>query len=72
MGETNLILLRFVKLIMEDFAIKVSLAEAVGSSIWPDTANNTGAQLIKDGHTVLSATGKRFLRIYKRITEVDP
>ena len=68
----NPVVLWFVKLVMNDFAIKTAIAGAVGSSIWSETADNAAAQLAKYGSAILSAPGKRFVRLYNRIKGIDP
>lgn len=60
------------KLIMSDFAIKISIAGAVGASIWSETADNAAGQLAKYGSIILSTPGKKFARLYSRIRGVDP
>ena len=71
-GGANPVVLWFVKVVMNDFAIKTAIAGAVGSSIWSETADNAAAQLAKYGSAILSAPGKRFVRLYNRIKGIDP
>ena len=71
-GGSNPVVLWFAKLISEDFAIKTAVAGAVGASIWSETADNAAAQLAKYGSAILSAPGKRFVRLYNRIKGIEP
>ena len=71
-GGANPVVLWFVKVVMNDFAIKTAIAGAVGSSIWSETADNAAAQLAKYGSAILSAPGKRFVRLYNKIKGIDP
>lgn len=71
-GGASPIVLWLVKVAMNDFAIKVAIAGAVGSTIWAETADNAAAQLAKYGSAMLSAPGKRFVRLYNRIKGIDP
>ena len=71
-GGANPILWWVAKVVINDFAIKVAIAGAVGASIWADTADNAAAQLAKYGSAMLSAPGKKFVRLYRRIKGVDP
>ena len=71
-GGANPVVLWFVKVIVQDFAIKTAIAGAVGASIWSETADNAAAQLAKYGSAILSAPGKRFVRLYDRIKGINP
>jgi hypothetical protein len=71
-GGANPVVLWFVKVVMEDFAIKTAIAGSVGATIWIETADNAAAQLAKYGSAILSAPGKRFVRLYHRIKGIDP
>ena len=71
-GGANPVILWITKVVMSDFAIKTAIAGAVGASIWSETADNAAAQLAKYGSAMLSAPGKKFVRLYRRIKGVDP
>jgi hypothetical protein len=71
-GGANPVVLWFVKLVMNDFAIKTAIAGAVGASIWSESADNAARQLAKYGSVIISAPGKRFVHLYKRIQAIDP
>ena len=71
-GGANPIMLWFVKVVINDFAIKTAVAGVVGASIWSETADNASRQLAKYGAAILSAPGKKFVRLYSRIKGVDP
>lgn len=71
-GGANPLILWVVKVVMSDFAIKAAIAGAVGASIWSETGDNAAAQLAKYGSAMLSAPGKKFVRLYGRIKGVDP
>ena len=71
-GGANPVILWVVKVVISDFAIKAAIAGAVGASIWSETADNAAGQLAKYGSAMLSAPGKKFVRLYRRIKGVDP
>lgn len=71
-GGANPLILWVVKVLINDFAIKAAIAGAVGASIWSETADNAAGQLAKYGSAMLSAPGKKFVRLYRRIKRVDP
>ena len=71
-GGANPVIFWVTKVIMNDFAIKTAIAGVVGASIWSETADNAAAQLAKYGSAMLSAPGKKFVRLYRRIKGVDP
>ena len=71
-GGANPVILWVTKVLMSDFAIKTAIAGAVGASIWSETADNAAVQLAKYGSAILSAPGKKFIRLYRRIKSVDP
>ena len=71
-GGANPVILWVVKVVISDFGIKAAIAGAVGASIWSETADNAAAQLAKYGSAMLSAPGKKFVRLYRRIKGVDP
>lgn len=71
-GGSNPVILWFAKLVISDFAIKAAIAGAVVASIWSETSDNAAAQLAKYGSAMLSAPGKKFIRLYRRIKKVDP
>lgn len=70
-GGANPVILWITKVVIKDFAIKTAIAGAVGASIWSETADNAAAQLAKYGSAMLSAPGKKFVRLYQRIKGVD-
>ena len=71
-GGAAPVLFWLTNLIMKDFAIKVALGGAVGASIWSETADNAAAQLAKYGSAMLSAPGKKFVRLYRSLRGIDP
>lgn len=71
-GFTDPIVLWLIKTVMTDFAIKVAIGCVVGTSIWSETADNAAAQLAKYGSAILTAPGKKFIRLFKRIKGIDP
>ena len=71
-GGANPVIFWVTKVVMTDLAIKTAIAGAVGASIWSETADNAAAQLAKYGSAMLSAPGKKFVRLYHRIKGVDP
>ena len=71
-GGSHLIMAWFVKLFVDDFAIKVAIVGGFGASIWSQTADNAAAQLAKYGSAILAAPGRKFSKLYQRIKGVDP
>ena len=71
-GGANPVVIWAANVFMKDFAIKTAIAGAVGASIWSETADNASRQLAKYGAAILSAPGKKFVRLYSRIKGVDP
>ena len=71
-GENNPVVYWSTKVIIEDIAIKAGIAGVVGASIWSETADNAAGQLAKYGSAMLTAPGKKFVRLYKKIRKVDP
>ena len=71
-GGSHFIMAWFVKLVVDDFAIKVAIVGGFGASIWSQTADNAAAQLAKYGSAILAAPGKKFCKLYQRIKGVDP
>jgi hypothetical protein len=71
-GGTSPFVLWLVRLVFEDFAIKVAIGGGVWASIWGQTADNAAGQLAKYGSAILSAPGKKFVNLYSRIKGIDP
>nr|YP_010283177.1 hypothetical protein MKU01_pgp003 [Psammodictyon constrictum]ULD16296.1 hypothetical protein [Psammodictyon constrictum] len=71
-GGAHPVILWFIKIFMNDFAIKTAIAGGAGATIWAETANNAAAQLAKYGSAMLLAPGKMFVRLYHRIKGIDP
>ena len=71
-GGANPVMLWFVKVFINDFAIKAAITGAVGASVWSEVADNASAQLATYGSALLATPGKKFLRLYKRIKGIDP
>ena len=61
-----------MKVFINDFAIKAAITGGIRSSIWSKTVDNVAAQLAKYSSVMLSAPGKKFVRLYHRIKKVDP
>ena len=70
-GGTDPVMLWIAKVIISDFGIKTAIAGGIGVSIWSETADNAAAQLAKYGSLILSAPGKKFVRLYRRIRGID-
>ena len=70
--SANPVVVWFVKVVMNDLAIKTAIGGAVGATIWAETADNGAAQLAKYGSAILSAPRKRFVRLYNIIRGIDP
>jgi hypothetical protein len=60
------------KIFMENFAIKIALITSFSTSIWNETTGNTAKHLAKYGKYILTAPGKKFTRLYKRLRRVQP
>ena len=71
-GGANPVLLWFMKVVMNDFALKAAIAGGLGASIWSDVADNAAAQLAKYGSALIATPGNKFLRLYNRIKGIDP
>lgn len=66
-GGTNPIVFWLGNVIMKDFAIKLGISAVFANHIWLETTENTAAQLAKYGSLMLTAPGKRFIRLHNRI-----
>ena len=71
-GGANPVVLWVAKTVLKDFAIKVAVAGGVGASIWSGSADNAASQLAKYGSAMLTAPGKGFRHLYRRIKGIDP
>ena len=69
-GGANSVLFWFMKVVIDNFVIKVAILGAASASIWVETADKAASQLAKHGPAMLLAPGKRFLRLYHRIKGV--
>ena len=71
-GGVDLVVLCFAKLVISDLPIKAAIAGGIDAFIWYETADNAAGQLAKYGFAMLSAPGKKFVRLYRKIKGVEP
>lgn len=62
----------FAKIVVVDFAVKVAIGGAIGSTIWSGTADNAAGAIAKYGTAILNAPGKKFAKLVKKLRGIDP
>lgn len=62
----------FAKIVVADFAVKVAIAGAIGSTIWSGTADNAAGSIAKYGTAILNVPGEKFAKFVKKLRGIDP
>ena len=59
-GGADLVTLWFTKVFVLDFAAKVAIGRAIGTTLWENMADNAAANLVRFGTAMLQSPGNKF------------
>jgi hypothetical protein len=69
-GEEFLTVSGILAFLLKDFALKVAVTGAIGSTIWADLADVAVSQIVKYSSSIIAAPGLKFVRIIKKLRRV--
>lgn len=71
-GGAGPILAWLAKIVVADFAVKVAIAGAIGSTVWSDIADHAAGKIAKYGTALLNAPGTKFAKLVNKLRGIDP